>query len=147
MLDCTHELRDTHKHMNKQSPIPQTPSHGISVEVKSLYVPEQSNPSQPYFFFSYTVKITNQGPTAAKLISRHWLITDGLGRTSEVKGEGVVGQQPRLEPGESFEYTSFCPLPTPTGTMKGSYHLVDAAGAQFEAQIPEFFLIEPSSYN
>ena len=90
-----------------------------------------------------TVRITNTGAHPAQLISRHWIITDGAQRTEEVRGLGVVGQQPLLPPGESFEYTSGCPLPTPVGTMKGTYHCVGENGVPFEVDIPEFVLAMP----
>lgn len=122
-------------------------SHSILVQVQSRYVPEESNPSQAYFFFSYTVQITNEGKTPVQLINRYWCITDGLGRVNEVQGPGVVGKQPHLAPGESFEYSSFCPLPTPTGTMSGHYEMQLQTGERFQAKIPTFFLVEPSSFN
>jgi ApaG protein len=93
--------------------------------------------------FAYTVRITNSGDVPAQLISRHWIITDGNQTVQNVKGLGVVGQQPLLAPGESFEYTSGCPLPTPIGTMKGSFYCVDEEGSPFEVAIPEFVLSMP----
>src|SRR5690606_23663946 len=95
------------------------------------------------YVFAYTVRITNTGSLPAQLISRHWIITDGAQRTEEVRGLGVVGQQPLLPPGESFEYTSGCPLSTPVGTMKGTYHCVGENGVPFEVEIPEFVLAMP----
>ncbi len=121
---------------------------GIRVEVKSSFLPGQSEPGSSRFYFSYHIKITNNGPTRVQLVSRQWLITDGLGRSEEVKGPGVIGQQPQLNPGESFEYESFCPLSTPTGTMKGTYQMLCLETQQgFQAEIPEFFLVEPSSFH
>jgi ApaG protein len=112
----------------------------IRVEVEPEYVPEQSKPKENYFFFSYRVKITNESTAPVQLVSRHWIITDGSGVVHEVQGEGVVGHQPKLAPGESFEYSSFCPLPTPTGNMRGSYRMVGETNKRFDVKIPLFFL-------
>ena len=115
----------------------------IRVEPQSSYVAEQSDPSREQFVFSYTIRITNLGSVAAKLVSRHWIITDGEHRVQEVRGAGVIGQQPLLGPGESFEYTSGASLPTPVGTMRGSYQMVAADGREFDAPIPPFTLSVP----
>jgi ApaG protein len=115
----------------------------LSVAVRSQYVAEQSDPDQQRFVFAYTVTITNTGSVAAQVVSRHWVIEDANGRIQEVKGLGVVGQQPLLKPGERFEYTSGCPLPTPSGSMRGSYLCVAEDGEQFEAPIGEFALALP----
>ncbi len=117
--------------------------YDMSVTVVPRYLPEQSDPAQQHYVFAYTVRITNTGSLPAQLISRHWIITDGAQRTDEVRGLGVVGQQPLLPPGESFEYTSGCPLSTPVGTMKGTYHCVGENGVPFEVEIPEFVLAMP----
>ncbi len=117
--------------------------YDMSVTVVPRYLPEQSDPAQQEYVFAYTVRITNTGSQPAQLISRHWIITDGAQHTEEVRGLGVVGQQPLLPPGESFEYTSGCPLPTPVGTMKGTYHCVGENGVPFEVNIPEFVLAMP----
>jgi ApaG protein len=117
--------------------------YDMSVTVVPRYLPEQSDPAQQQYVFAYTVRITNTGSLPAQLISRHWIITDGAQRTEEVRGLGVVGQQPLLPPGESFEYTSGCPLATPVGTMKGTYHCVGENGVPFEVEIPEFVLAMP----
>jgi len=117
--------------------------YDMSVTVVPRYLPEQSDPAQQQYVFAYTVRITNTGMLPAQLISRHWIITDGAQRTEEVRGLGVVGQQPLLPPGESFEYTSGCPLSTPVGTMKGTYHCVGENGVPFEVEIPEFLLAMP----
>src|SRR5690606_36859121 len=109
-----------------------------AVTVTPQYLPDQSEPNDQQFVFAYTVRITNNGQQAAQVISRHWIITDGRQRVQEVRGLGVVGQQPLLTPGESFEYTSGCPLPTPVGTMRGSYHCVGEIGVPFDVPIPEF---------
>ncbi len=115
----------------------------ISVQVVSKFVPEQSDPAEQQFFFAYTVRITNSGQHPAQLISRHWVITDGNNQSHDVRGLGVVGQQPLLAPGETFEYTSGCPLATPVGSMRGSYLCVGEDGQPFEAEIPEFVLAMP----
>ena len=117
--------------------------HDIQVEVVTQYLPEQSDPARERYFFAYTITVTNAGSAPAQLISRHWIITDAAGKIEEVRGLGVVGHQPLLKPGESFEYTSGCPLPTPVGTMKGSYQMVAEDGTRFEAEIPEFLLSMP----
>ncbi|AEG94707.1 Co2+/Mg2+ efflux protein ApaG [Ramlibacter tataouinensis] len=110
------------------------------VEVTPQYLPEQSAPSQGIHSFAYTITITNAGEVAAQLISRHWIITNAVGQTEEVRGLGVVGHQPLLKPGEAFQYTSGCRLATPTGSMRGSYFCVAEDGTRFEADIPEFIL-------
>ena len=115
-------------------------TRGISIEVESEYDPERSNPASGYYFFVYRVKISNHGDTAAQLISRHWIITDSDGEVEEVRGPGVVGEQPKIEPGESFEYSSACPLKTPTGNMRGSYQMVRDDGEKFAAEIARFEL-------
>lgn len=115
----------------------------IRVEVSSQYLPEQSQPEDGRYVFAYSIVITNVGSVGAQLISRHWLITDAEDQVQEVRGLGVVGHQPLLKPGESFEYSSGCALATPVGTMKGSYQLTAEDGNQFEAPIPEFMLSMP----
>jgi ApaG protein len=125
----------------------QAKTREIKVEVEPTYVREQSDPARSYYFFSYRVRISNESTGPVQLISRHWIITDGFGQIEEVVGPGVVGQQPTLAPGESFEYSSFCPLNTPTGSMQGSYVMQDAAGLQVEIQIPVFILAEPGHYH
>lgn len=115
----------------------------IAIEVATQYMPEQSDPDEERYFFAYTIKVANIGTVAAQLVSRHWVITDADGRVEEVRGLGVVGHQPMLQPGEAFEYTSGCPLATPVGTMKGSYQMVAEDGTRFEAVISEFVLAMP----
>lgn len=115
----------------------------FSVEVEPRYLPEHSEPDEDRYVFAYTVRIANTGETSARLISRHWIITDANGQVNEVRGQGVVGEQPLLEPGESFEYTSGCPLETPVGTMRGSYQCLAEDGTRFKAEIPEFALAGP----
>jgi len=120
-----------------------TKTYDVAVAVSSRYLPEQSNPSEQEYLFAYTVRITNQGQHPVQVISRHWVITDADQREQEVHGLGVVGQQPLLRPGQTFEYTSGCPLSTPFGTMKGSYHCVGDNGVPFEVPIAEFMLAMP----
>ncbi len=115
----------------------------VRVEVATSYLPEQSDPGEDRFVFSYTITITNVGNMPAQLISRHWLITDADGSVQEVRGLGVVGHQPLLQPGEHFQYSSGSALATPVGTMKGSYQMVAEDGTQFEAPIAEFVLSMP----
>lgn len=119
----------------------------IRIAVEPAYIQEQSDPRQDYYFFSYRVRISNEGADTVQLVSRHWVITDATGKVEEVQGPGVIGQQPTMKPGESFEYSSFCPLPTPTGFMEGSYLMVNGKGEQLEVQIPKFVLVEPSQYH
>jgi ApaG protein len=118
-------------------------TRGIRVRVEAEYAPERSQPTQNQWFFHYTVEISNEGREAVQLVSRHWIITDGTGRVEEVQGPGVVGHQPVLDPGESFEYTSGCPLSTPFGTMHGTYQMVTKSGEAFDAAIAPFTLSEP----
>ncbi|MDD3482442.1 Co2+/Mg2+ efflux protein ApaG [Azovibrio restrictus] len=117
--------------------------HNIQVSVRTQFLPDQSDGENGRYVFAYTITIRNSGTLTAQLISRHWIITDGNGRVQEVKGLGVVGNQPLLKPGESFEYTSGCVLDTPVGTMGGSYQMVADDGSPFEAEIPEFVLAMP----
>jgi ApaG protein len=115
-------------------------TNSIRVEVMSQYSTENSRPLQDLWVFEYTVRITNQGPDTVQLLSRHWTITDALDHVEEVKGPGVIGEQPVLAPGESFKYSSWCPLKTPTGVMHGTYQMVRADGARFEIEIAPFAL-------
>ena len=110
------------------------------VDVVPQYLPDESSPEQSLFSFAYTITISNTGEVPAQLIARHWLITNGMGQVEEVKGLGVVGHQPLLKPGESFEYTSGCRLRTPSGSMQGSYFCVAEDGERFEVEIPAFAL-------
>jgi ApaG protein len=118
-------------------------TRGVRVHVTSEYAPDRSRPTQQHWFFLYTITITNEGEEPVQLISRHWLITDGTGHLEEVKGPGVVGQQPVLAPGESFTYTSGCPLTTPFGSMEGTYQMITPRGASFDVKIAPFTLSEP----
>ncbi|MCK9285678.1 MAG: Co2+/Mg2+ efflux protein ApaG [Rhodocyclaceae bacterium] len=115
----------------------------IQVDVKTAFIPDQSDANDNRYVFAYTINISNVGNVAAQLISRHWLITDAEGEVQEVRGLGVIGEQPFLQPGTSFEYTSGCALTTPVGIMRGSYQLTAEDGVQFEANIPEFVLSMP----
>jgi ApaG protein len=120
---------------------------GIEVSVRSEFRPDRSFPAQSRFLFTYTVRILNGGTAGARLLSRHWIITDARGEREEVTGDGVVGQQPHLEPGQSFQYTSFCVLRTPLGQMRGTYTMVREDGKTFEAEIAPFALAVPAALN
>lgn len=120
-------------------------TYKINVEVTPTYIEEQSNPDQNHYVFSYTVTIVNDGNVPARLLTRHWIITDAMGDIQEVKGDGVVGEQPHLKPGEGFQYTSGTMMNTPNGSMAGSYHMIADDGFHFEADIPEFYLLAPST--
>jgi ApaG protein len=122
-------------------------TQGIRVTVSTVYVPSQSNPSERRYVFAYTVRIANEGTETAQLKTRHWIIADGGGKVEEVRGPGVVGQQPVLRPGEHFEYTSGCVLETPRGTMRGTYQMHTSAGKSFDAEIAQFSLAMPHSLN
>lgn len=124
-----------------------TVTRGIRVQVESAYVAERSEPRENYFFFAYRVSIANEGGDTAQLISREWIITDSDGNTERVVGPGVVGEQPLLKPGESFEYTSFCPLRTSFGSMQGAYTMRTLNGDTFEAHIAPFDLAVPGVVN
>ena len=115
----------------------------ITIAPKAIYIEDQSDPSKDQYVFAYTITLTNTGTVPAQLISRHWLITDANSKVIEVKGVGVVGQQPLLKPGESFEYTSGASIPTPVGTMRGSYQMRGEDGQTFDAPIPPFTLSVP----
>jgi ApaG protein len=112
----------------------------IRVEVLSRYAPENSRPLEDEWVFQYTVRITNQGPDTVQLVSRHWIITDAAEHIEEVRGPGVVGEQPVLAPGESFKYSSWCPLKTPMGMMRGAYQMARTDGSQFDIEIAPFAL-------
>jgi ApaG protein len=122
-------------------------TRGVRVEVESRYLEEKSDPGQKRWFFAYDIRISNDGPVVVQLLTRHWIITDANGNVEEVKGPGVVGNQPVLAPGESFEYTSFCPLSTPFGTMEGTYQMATDGGGGFNAVIAQFALSEPMTVN
>ena len=119
-------------------------NYDIEIGVDTTYVADQSQPEQERYVFAYHITITNCGTQAAQLISRHWVITDATGHIEEVKGEGVIGEQPKLEPGESFKYTSAAMIATPVGTMHGSYQMLAADGNHFDAPITAFRLSMPN---
>ncbi|MFN3696578.1 MAG: Co2+/Mg2+ efflux protein ApaG [Pseudobdellovibrio sp.] len=123
--------------LKKQS-VPQ-----FHISAVSVYVDQESQPDKRYYFFAYKITIKNVGHSPAQLMSRHWIITDGLGHQEEVRGPGVVGLQPKIQPNQSFEYESACPLPTNSGSMKGQYYFVDDQGENFTVEIPEFYLYAP----
>ncbi|MGE0042936.1 MAG: Co2+/Mg2+ efflux protein ApaG [Vicinamibacterales bacterium] len=122
-------------------------TQGIRVQVESLFLPDRSSPREQQFLFAYHVTVSNVGDEPAQLLSRHWIITNADGEVQEVKGPGVVGEQPVLEPGASFDYTSFCPLTTSVGTMHGTYTMGRAGGETFEAVIAPFTLAVPNALN
>ncbi|MBB3911580.1 Co2+/Mg2+ efflux protein ApaG [Sphingomonas desiccabilis] len=119
-------------------------TRGITVRVSVSYLAEQSEPAQARWFWAYHIRIENNGERAAQLLTRHWIITDGRGERHTVEGEGVVGEQPLILPGASYDYVSGCPLSTPTGSMQGSYHMLDTDGAAFDVAIPKFALTAPA---
>ncbi|HJO38139.1 MAG: Co2+/Mg2+ efflux protein ApaG [Vicinamibacterales bacterium] len=118
-------------------------TRGIRVHVTSQYSAEHSQPSQSQWFFLYTIEISNESADTVQLVSRHWIITNSENETQEVRGPGVVGKQPVLAPGESFEYTSGCPLTTPFGTMQGTFQMATTEGDDFEVEVAPFALTEP----
>ena len=118
-------------------------TQGIRVRVQSQYLPDQSSPRDDRYVFAYTITISNEGARTAHLKTRHWIITDARGAVEEVRGDGVVGEQPRLSPGQSFQYTSGCVLTTPVGTMHGSYRFWREDGTFFDAEIAPFSLASP----
>lgn len=115
----------------------------FEIETRVTFDPKESRIEEGFFFFRYRVQIKNKGSMPAQLMSRHWIITDGLGKTEEVRGAGVVGVQPKISSGQSFEYESACPLATPSGSMTGSYQMVTESGETFDISIPEFYLVAP----
>ena len=133
------DLKDMRLHASTSEAV----TNNVRVEVESQYAPQHSRPNQQQWIFHYTVRITNEGEEPVKLLTRHWIITDATGHTEEVKGEGVIGEQPDLESGESFQYTSWCNLTTSTGIMRGSYQMVSRSGEHFDVEIAPFALHEP----
>ena len=117
---------------------------GVTVRVSVSYQPEQSEPRRGRWFWAYHVRIENEGADPVRLLTRRWVITDGRGARHSIEGEGVVGEQPLIEPGGSFDYVSGCPLATPTGAMQGSYRMVGEDGASFDVDIPRFALVAPA---
>lgn len=122
-------------------------TQGIRVSVRTSYIPEQSVPREHRYVFAYSIRIANEGSRTAQLLNRHWIITHGTGHVEEVKGPGVVGAQPRLEPGQAFEYTSGCVLSTPHGTMHGTYEMKRDDGSTFNAAVAPFSLSMPYALN
>lgn len=122
----------------------QSTTHGVTVRVAVSFLPEQSDPSSSRWFWAYHIRIENGSSQPVQLLTRNWIIVDGRGRHEEVEGEGVVGEQPVIAPGESFDYVSGCPLSTPNGAMVGSYGMIDANGAEFDVAIPQFPLTGPA---
>jgi ApaG protein len=120
-----------------------TLTRGIRIQVKSTYLSDRSSPKDSQYLFAYHVRISNEGSETAQLVSREWIITSAEGEVERVKGPGVVGEQPVLQPGSSFEYTSYCPLKTSVGSMHGSYQMVTSGGEKFDAQIAPFTLAAP----
>ena len=121
--------------------------NSVEIALKSINVPETSNPVRSYYLFSYHITILNRGDKKVQLLSRYWHITDGQGNAEDIHGPGVIGEQPKLFPGETFEYTSFCPLPTPMGFMEGSFRMIDDSGNEFDAIIKPFRLVAPQVLN
>ena len=119
-------------------------THGVVVRVSVTFLPEQSEPQRGRWFWAYHVRIENHGPLTVQLLTRHWVITDGRGARHSVEGEGVVGEQPAIAPGASYDYVSGCPLATPTGAMQGRYTMIGEDGASFDVAIPRFALIAPA---
>jgi ApaG protein len=122
-------------------------TRGIRVQVEPDYLAHQSDPRNGLWMFAYHVKIHNEGGETVQLVSRHWIITDATGRVEEVRGAGVIGEQPVLKPGQAFDYTSGCPLPTAMGTMHGTYQMVNQRGERFDVEIAPFTLAEPYTVN
>jgi ApaG protein len=122
-------------------------SYSIRIEPKPAYLAEHSDPANSRYAFAYQITLHNQGEIAAKLLARHWVITDGNGKVEEVRGEGVIGEQPHLQPGESFRYTSWAVIETVVGSMEGSYQMLADDGTRFEAPIPMFTLAVPNKLN
>lgn len=120
-----------------------TTTRGVRIQVKASYLADRSSPRDSQYLFAYHIRISNTGPETVQLVSREWIITSADGEVERVKGPGVVGEQPVLAPGASFEYTSYCPLKTTVGSMQGSYQMVTADGAKFDAEIAPFTLAAP----
>jgi ApaG protein len=120
-------------------------TRGVTVRVSVSYLPEQSEPAHGRWFWAYHIRIENGGEEAVQLLTRHWIITDGRGGVEEVRGDGVVGDQPMIDPGESYDYVSGCPLRTPTGSMEGSYGMIGEDGAPFGVAVPRFPLHSPAT--
>jgi ApaG protein len=126
-------------------PVYEQETRGVTVRVTPSFLPDQSSRERGRYVWAYTVEIENRGAAQIQLVSRHWIITDALNRTEEVKGAGVVGEQPELKPGEAYRYASACPLSTPSGLMRGSYHMVTPQGDAFDVMVPQFSLDLPGA--
>mgnify|MGYP000135378038 CR=1 FL=1 len=131
--------------MNIEDPIYEAITDSIRVNVSPHYLHDQSRPQEGHFVWAYVVNVTNEGDDAVQLKRRHWKITDARGLTTEVEGEGVIGEQPLIEPGDSFEYTSGTPLATPHGIMRGEYQMQEPGGRKFQVEIPAFALDQPEN--
>ena len=140
-------MTNVHKPFHNKPPLTMSgqQKHNIEVDVETRYIDEQSEPEKERFVFSYTITIRNMGEAAARLLRRHWIITDGNGNVQEVEGEGVVGEQPYLKPGEGFRYTSGTVLATPLGSMHGNYKMISDDGYEYDAPIPAFTLAIPNT--
>jgi ApaG protein len=120
-------------------------TRGLLVRVRPQYLPDQSDPAESRWVWAYQIEVENRGDETVQLLGRHWVITDAMGKVEEVRGPGVVGEQPTLKPGEAFRYASGCPLSTPSGVMKGAYEMVTEAGERFEIEVPAFSLDLPDT--
>jgi ApaG protein len=129
----------------REAPSSEACTRGVRVQVRARYSPEHSAPQRSQWFFLYTIRIANESPEVVQLLTRHWIITDATGHVEEVRGPGVVGVQPRLQPGEEFEYTSGCPLQTPFGSMEGTFQMVAGSDAGFDAVVARFELRDPGA--
>ena len=146
-LDETQDAAGQQSRVASRGSLSDTTTRGIRVQVRSTYLPQQSSPKESHYFFTYQVRISNIGPETAQLVSREWIITSADGEVERVKGNGVVGEQPVLPPGGSFEYSSFCPLKTAVGSMHGTYQMVTDKGEPFDAVIAPFTLAVPNALN
>jgi ApaG protein len=126
-------------------PVYEAVTRGVTVRVRPTFLPQESDPHENRYLWGYLVEIENRGDETIQLVTRHWIITDALNRTEEVRAEGVVGEQPTLKPGEAWRYNSFCPLTTPSGAMRGSYQMLTDGGEMFDVAIPEFSLHLPDA--
>lgn len=145
-MDITNDLSDRAPILTNPKEYYTATTQDIQVEVFPSYVTERSDPEHNQYFYAYKIIITNHGTFGCKVIHRHWKIKDGNGKVYEVQGSGVVGVQPMLGPGESYEYTSFCPLHSPYGNMRGKYQMVDEFGNRFWIDVPVFFFRQPETF-